>query len=510
MKNLDLKGSWPLIRFIIPMYPELNIYSGTMITSLGPISVATSADKIMGLRVEVIDENIYTGPLDQDGFPDHAKLQEESPASFIGIYCGLSSTMDRVYKKIIPLYHEKGVVTIAGGRHTHYMAEEALDNNFDIVVHGNGEHAIYEILTTLIQGGSLNNIPGISFREEEKTINNPPSTLVIQNLDDLPYPNFGLLKYAKKLEVYPLGIGQGCGHHCEFCSVNEPYHCASAEHVFNLLNWLVSTRKAKKFFIVDDRLEQNPKNLSHFLELVKEKYGDKLHFIAQVRMEIADNIKLMEAMRAAGVRTVPVGFESPIDEDLKSMNKGYTSKDMVRRALILKKYFDVHAMLIFGYPKVDGEQSKMSGKEMVRRFKWFIKASEFSTIQMMKPMPLVGSDLRIRLEAEGRIFPLKVVPWSKYDGNYVCFIPDNNLTSEELQKLPIEIMSWFYNPLTWIKISVNALAFPVYCLIGKWKIWYSNFIDDLIKYGGSRLLKKWKRKQQINDFIHKLEIYVNR
>ena len=53
---------WPLARFIVPAYPEVNIFTGTRITPLGLVNVATAASKMWGWRVEIIDENNYNGP----------------------------------------------------------------------------------------------------------------------------------------------------------------------------------------------------------------------------------------------------------------------------------------------------------------------------------------------------------------------------------------------------------------------------------------------------------------
>ena len=88
---------------IIPAFSEVNVFSyiAKAITALGPIMVATVADKLWGWRVEIIDENNYhKGPRDNEGLPNHQKLQEENPADIVGLFCGLSSTMERAWQII--------------------------------------------------------------------------------------------------------------------------------------------------------------------------------------------------------------------------------------------------------------------------------------------------------------------------------------------------------------------------------------------------------------------------
>lgn len=508
MKLLNKGDGWPLIRFIIPAFPEVNIYTriAGRTTSLGPIMVASAANKLWGWRVEVIDENNYNGPRDENGLPDHAKLQAENPASVIGFYCGLTSTMDRVFE-LAKFYREQGTINLAGSWHAHYCPQEMLDRNMDIVVHGDAEMTIQPILSLLQKGEFISDIdiPGTSFLEEGQYKRNPPEMLEINDLGDLPYPDFGLLKYAKTLKLYPIGRTRGCGMNCEFCSVKGEARWADARHLFNTVNWLVETRGADYFFIVDDRLEENLEGTMEFFRLISEKYGNSLSFAVQIRLEAAKNTGFLEAMKKAGVWMVCVGYESPIDEDLFAMRKGYNSKSMVEWTKILRRYFWVHGMFIFGYPHKK-KISELSADEMAKRFRKFIHEAKISSIQILHPVPIVGTDLRARLLREGRIFPLDIVPWSKYDGSYACFIPDN-MTLAELQEMPMKLMGKFYNRINSLKILFRTLAFPIDYLIRGWHRWHYDWRRDVTRYGGHILLKRWGKKQKKDPFLEKLQKY---
>ena len=64
------KNEWPLFRMIIPAFPDVNVFTrqAKKTTALGPIMVATAANKLWGWRVEVIDENNCPGaPKDKNG-----------------------------------------------------------------------------------------------------------------------------------------------------------------------------------------------------------------------------------------------------------------------------------------------------------------------------------------------------------------------------------------------------------------------------------------------------------
>lgn len=503
-KTIEGKN-WLLFRLIIPAFPEVNIFTRftRSTTALGPIMVATAANKLWRWRVEVIDENNYKGPRDKRGLPDHDVLQKGNPASVVGFYCGLTSTMERVFE-LSDHYKRQGTINIAGGWHAHYCPEETLRKNVDIVIHGDGEIIIQQILQVLAEDNSFEEIPGISFLKNGQVKTNEPEMIENPYLDDLPIPDFGLLKHANKMKFYPIGRVRGCGMNCEFCSVKGRPRWAGAQHLFKTVNWLVETRKARSFFITDDRLEEDPAGTLDFFRMISERYGRCLNFTVQVRLEAARNIELVEVMRRAGVRVVGIGYESPIDEELKTMRKGYSSSKMLEWTKILRRYgFRIHAMFIFGYPLKEGG-GLVNPREMVKRFKGFIQKAHFDTVQILHPVPLVGTGLRARLEAEGRIFPLGLVPWRYYDGNYTCFRPDN-MTLREFQEIPMKLMKWFYSPLSFIRIPLKTIAFPVDCLVRGWGRWYRRWHRDVVMSGGHLLIQRWQKRQKGNKFLKKLE-----
>ncbi|MDP2909835.1 MAG: cobalamin-dependent protein, partial [bacterium] len=399
------KNEWPLFRMIIPAFPEINIFTrqAKKTTALGPIMVATVANKLWGWRVEVIDENNYRGPRDGRGLPDHAILQKQNSAQVVGFYCGLTSTMERVWETA-RFYRQKKVTTIAGGWHAHYCSEETLKHDIDLVVHGDGESSIRKILTSLKRGEPLNNILGTSFLEDGQFQTNQPEFLEEPDLNGLPYSDFSLLKYAR-IKIYPIGRIRGCSMNCEFCGVKGTPRWASAQHLFDTVSWLVETKKARHFFIVDDRSEQDLGRTVEFFSMIARKYGNRLHFTVQARLESAKNTKLLEIMRDAGVRIVCIGYESPIDEDLRAMRKGFLSSQMLEWTKIWHSYIRwIHAMFIVGYPLKE-KQDSIGAKEIIRRFKDFISRASPDTVQILLPGPGPGTDLRLRLEKEGRVFP---------------------------------------------------------------------------------------------------------
>ncbi|MFQ5956893.1 MAG: B12-binding domain-containing radical SAM protein, partial [Candidatus Brocadiales bacterium] len=180
----------------------------------GAVSVATAVAKTGNYKVEIIDENNFTGGL------DHRVIQQETPADFVGIYGGLTSTIPRVYE-VASFYQLEGIPTLAGGNHINAMTEEALTSGVDIAINGEGEFAVPEALDALSNGGDISAVPGLTLMKDGRVVTTP-MRLPIQDLDTVPIPDMSLIRDLQTpMQFVPLGRTRGCDFLCEFCAVSQ-------------------------------------------------------------------------------------------------------------------------------------------------------------------------------------------------------------------------------------------------------------------------------------------------
>ncbi|MFH1640950.1 MAG: radical SAM protein, partial [Candidatus Omnitrophota bacterium] len=376
------------MRIIIPAYSAFNIYShiADKTTALGPVCVASAANKTEGWDVEVIDENNLRryGPKSSSTGADHEFLQRLRPADVVGFYGGLTSTIPRIYE-LARFYKGKGIVTIAGGQHfvTDTIAE-ALNSGIDYVVIGEGEEAIRELLKAIEGKRDVNEIKGIAYLKNGQviyTLKRAPIT----DFSKLPLPNFSLVRYAK-ITMYPVERIRGCGMDCEFCTVKGRPRHASPERLLEQISLLLETKDARHFFIVDDLFGQERDETIRFCNMLRDyqkNIGRRLDVTVQIRLDKAKDSELLSAMRQAGINIVAIGFESPIEEELNAMNKRLQPEDMLSLTKIFHKFgFLVHGMFIFGYPVKEGVNFKMPARERTKRFKSFIKKAKIDTVQI--------------------------------------------------------------------------------------------------------------------------------
>jgi len=503
------------LRVVIPAYPAFNIYSriARVTTALGPISVATAVHEMEGWDVEVIDENNYqrSAPRNGLGLPDHETLQKLRPADVVGFYGGLTSTIPRLYE-LARFYRERGVPTLAGGQH--FIEEniaEALHNGIDLVVIGEGEETIKELLYAFEGRLRRDHIRGIAYLNNDQVVQTEGREL-LTDFDPLPIPDFSLVRYAK-IRLFPVGRVRGCGMDCEFCTVKGKPRYATPERLMAQITSLFETFGAKRFFIVDDLFGQDrleTLRLCHLLHEYQITIRKRFELTVQIRLDKAKDKELLQAMRDAGINVVAIGFESPIPEELGAMDKHLKPEDMISLSrLYYQAGFLIHGMFIFGYPLEKSALIRIPAQERERYFRRFIKQAKIDTIQVLLPVPIPGTKLTQRLEQENRMFPKESLGWEYYDGNFPLFVPDEPMTPEEMQQSIQLIMGRFYRFRHMFHIGLNIISFPIVFLYlhdikrGWWK-WYRGWRNNLRRFGGWMIFRSFLNELRRDNFHDKL------
>jgi radical SAM superfamily enzyme YgiQ (UPF0313 family) len=502
------------MRVICPAFPAFNIYSrpARAMTALGPVCIATAVNDISGWDAELVDENNYQrGPTDDLGRPDHEALQKATPAAVVGLYGGLTSTIPRLYE-IARQYKALGAITIAGGHH--FIGDniaDALRNGVDIIVLGEGEKTIGELLSCIDAGGDLAAIEGIAFLQDGVCITTPPRA-PITDFEELPLPDYSVLRHGR-MKYYPVSGVRGCGMNCEFCTVKGKPRFASPERMLAQFASIYETRGGRVFFIVDDLFGQNRSETLRLCRMLRE-YQDrqrvKFSIMVQIRLDRAGDTELLAAMRLARINNVAIGFESPIAEELEAMDKRLRPEEMVHLARTYRRAgFRVHGMFIFGYPAKDGQEFHMSAKDRIRRFRSFIRRAGLDTVQVLLPIPLPGTELTRRLGDAGRIYSTEMLGWEYYDGNFPLIEPDAPLSAQDMQNAIRKIMYRFYSIRHFVMLLMHLVTMPAVVIRLRgvrraWERWRRRWMRTLCRCGGWLTLRQWTTAFHKNGFLRKL------
>jgi radical SAM superfamily enzyme YgiQ (UPF0313 family) len=214
----------------------------------------------------------------------------------------------------------------------------------DIVVIGEGEVTVVELVKALESGGNLNNVKGIAYKKNRKVIITSPRE-PIQNLDSIPFPAWDLFP-IKNYIIY-CGVGyeaersanmitsRGCPFRCIYCydTFGKKIRYRSADNVVSEMKELKKRYNIHRLSFYDETFIADRKRA---LEICNKMIEEKLNLVwdCNGRANLVDE-ELLTLMKRAGCTHIEYGIESGSQQILDRMRKGVTveqAKNAVRLA----------------------------------------------------------------------------------------------------------------------------------------------------------------------------------
>ena len=207
----------------------------------------------------------------------------------------------------------------------------------DVVVIGEGEQTIIDLLEAIGNHRSLSHVKGIAFQDGQRTVINERRPL-IDDIDMIPMPAYHLfpIAYYRLLRmphcantdfVLPMLSGRGCPFHCNFCyRMDEGIRERSSEAIIEEIRYLHDTYGITYIAFGDELLmssQQRVEDLCH--ALMKTTFKIKWDCNGRLNYATPDILKLMEM---AGCVFINYGIEAMDDRILKNMNKALTTKQI--------------------------------------------------------------------------------------------------------------------------------------------------------------------------------------
>ncbi len=302
---------------------------------LGLLYLAAALEK-ESIPVHIIDAHAENQSLEQtlaavkDKRPSHAGFSFMTPAADL---CA------EMAARLPP-----GVAAIAGGPHASAVPEETLKAGFDIVVRGEGEATLPEV----VRGGDLTKILGVSTMKNGRPAHAPARPHL--DPDSLPFPARHLIARGGTDKPYfsdgtrffpwaPILTSRGCPYSCYFCPKDVHGHAfrgRSPENVVREIDLLVKTYGIRELVFYDHMFNYDRDRAEEILDLIAGRsYRLCLRFVNGLRADRVDE-RLVAKMKRAGAAYVVYGIESGDPEILRRIPKGETL-DQVRRAVRMTK-----------------------------------------------------------------------------------------------------------------------------------------------------------------------------
>ena len=274
---------------------------------------------------------------------------------------------------------------VLGGPHAAMVGPEILDcADIDIVVRGEGEQALVELLTAMRNGDDLDGIPGLIFRSGDDVVTNVPRELMA-DLDELDYPHESAKHVLHDYRLYPpeafnhIFATRGCPYNCFFCGSR------------NVWGRNVRFRSAGKVIEEIQRLGRLGISHVHFDD---DTFGVKASYITALCEGIANkcpdmswscelhvnliNDETIALMARAGCTSIQLGVESGNNEILKQIRKGFEIDKAIAAADTIRRHgVDVEAFFMVGFPQ-ETEQTLADTVTAMRRIKGRMSYSIFT------------------------------------------------------------------------------------------------------------------------------------
>lgn len=383
------------------------IWQRSLLTPIVPLGLAYIAAILEqnGIEVKAVDQ--VAEKLSEDRLFDI--IINENP-DIIGITC-LTAVMDTVISLSRRINnHDKNIKIILGNIHASMFAEDLLrDGIGDVIIHGEGEHAMLEVVSRISKGLSLYGMEGIGYAENGKIYNNT-GCYMIPDLDSLPYPAFHLFDLNKYKEVplasiyneiaLVISASRGCPFDCVFCAQNRIYtspRYRKIESVVNEMEYMHERYNAKYFGFVDAFFPFSIEYGFKFCEaVIKKGLHKKVKWVTETMVNLVD-LQLTKKMKEAGLHMLEFGFESGSQRILNTLSKNI-NLDQAKKAVHYAKEAGVLTLGLFmlGFP---GETAKECAQTI--RFARELDC-DFVKFNMVTPYP--GSRLyEINKERIGKI-----------------------------------------------------------------------------------------------------------
>jgi magnesium-protoporphyrin IX monomethyl ester (oxidative) cyclase len=346
---------------------------------------------------------------------------------------------------------------IYGGAHTSISPKQTLkETPADIVVIGEGDITIVELVDAIEKKKGFNGIKGLMYKDGTRIISTGAREQ-IENLDSLPFParhllplyNYGRKNiFVRQLPFTTAIASRGCPYNCYFCSSCHVWgrriRFRSVNNVIEEIHELINTYKIHEIFFHDDCFTLNKR---WAIDFCKKILREKLDITWQCMVRVDQvNDELFKLMRRSGCHTIWFGVESGNQKILDNIRKNIKLAQVENAMKLAKRYsFENHFFLMIGNY---GENYNTMIDTLL-----FAKKMSPDHIAISIAYPYPGTDFFDLAHKE------QLMEKESWDGLRVgadSIIRTNDFSSRELEKMKKAMETLFYGD--WAYLRKNGIS----------------------------------------------------
>lgn len=385
---------------------------------LGLLAIATPLLRA-GYDVKLIDSTITPNY-------KHRVLEEVQDALCLGISL-VTGPMIRETVEIaraVKTWNPEFPVVL-GGWHPSLLPQQTLESDFvDIVIRGQGESSMLEVVQHLENREGLEDVAGVGFKRDGLLVMNPERPL--QPLVDMPPKAYHLADFdayerlcGRRWAMYTSSLA--CPFNCSYCTnagvYGRQWNGLPAEQVVEETFDLSNRYGLEMLWIVDDNFLVDIERALRIAEgLVRVGSPFRWSIQATTNLTARLSVNELRLLRRAGLHQICQGVDSASPKILQLMNKTFQDFDSI--------YLSAHRCveagirpsfnIIFAYPGEDNQDRRQTVAfilDVCRRF----PGAEFWT-NIFTPYP--GSPIMHHAQENGIEVPGSLEGWADYFPRY--------------------------------------------------------------------------------------------
>src|SRR5690348_6923380 len=461
VKRVDVSSSKKVVFF----FPA---FSSTEATApLGILAVATPLQRA-GYDVTIVDSTIT---------PDFKSrvLREVDGAVCLGIslVTGLMIRETIELARAVKAWNRDFPI-ILGGWHTSLLPDKTLLADFiDIVVRGQGEDSLVEIVDRLRDGSSLDGVAGAGFKRDGEVFFNPPRAL--KPLADMPPKAYHLADFdayeklcGRRWAMYTSSLA--CPFDCSYCTnagvYGRKWNSLPARQVVEETVDLTRRYGLEMLWIVDDNFLVDLDRAVAIAEgLVRAGARFKWSIQATTNLTAKLSEDQLRLLHRAGLHQICQGVDSASPKILKLMNKSFQDFDSIYQSAdrCLKAGIRPSFNIIFGFPGeglLERHETIRFIMDVCRRYPgtefWTNIFTPYPGSPIMSDAGKLGIEVPKSLDGWADFFPrYTVLPWLKGE-DHARVQTMRDYLRIAFDRKPIAR----YDPNRFVKTLQRALSYP--------------------------------------------------
>ncbi|MBN1872070.1 MAG: B12-binding domain-containing radical SAM protein, partial [Candidatus Omnitrophica bacterium] len=306
-------------------------FGKTVAVPYGLLSIATVLKKA-GHNILIYDENVQDYTLE--------RLMSFNPAA-VGLSVLTGPSIQRAIELSKRIKEKAAEVTVIwGGVHPSLLPDETIREDYiDYIVMGEGERTVLNLLRH-IQNPSqfpIEHVEGVCYKRGGNAIKQPRREF-IQDLDELPDPDWGLIEVEKYIRLdkqsnlrrINLCSSRGCPYDCSFCynrafNRDRKFASFSAERIAGWIKYLKERHGIGYFKFWEDNFTVDKQRLRDFCRTLTQREFD-IKWACESRVDIKEEEFRM--MKESGCDEIGFGVESGSPRILDFINKRIRLEDV--------------------------------------------------------------------------------------------------------------------------------------------------------------------------------------